>query len=54
MLQEKKHFILFNFVYIRDESVHKIYCDNHFMMYVSQIIMLHTSNLHSAVCQLHQ
>ena len=27
--------------------------DNHFMMYISQIIMLYTLNLHSAVCQLY-
>ena len=32
-------------------DVHWIYCGHHFMMYVSQIIMLYTLNLYSAVCQ---
>ena len=32
-------------------DVHPIYCDNHFMMYVSQVIMLCTLNLYNAVCQ---
>lgn len=27
------------------------YCDNHIMIYVSHIIMLHTLNLHEVVCQ---
>ena len=27
------------------------YCDNHFMVYISQIIILCTLNLYSAVCQ---
>ena len=31
----------------------QIYCDNHFMMYKSQIITLYTLNLHSAVDQLY-
>ena len=30
-----------------------IYCGNHFIIYVSQVIMLHTLNLHSAICQLY-
>ena len=34
-------------------DVHRTYCDNHFMMCVSQAIMLHTLNSYSAVCQLH-
>ena len=34
-------------------DVHKTYCDNNFMMYVSQIIMLYILNLHTAVCQLY-
>ena len=34
-------------------DVHQTYCDNHFMMYVSQIIMLYTLNLYSAVSQLY-
>ena len=29
------------------------YCDNRFMMYISQIIMLYTLNLYSALCQLY-
>ena len=33
-------------------DVHYIYCGNYFMMYVSQIIMWHTLNLYSVVCQL--
>ena len=28
-----------------------VYYDNHFMMYVSQIIMLYTLNLFSAICR---
>ena len=31
----------------------KLNCDYHYMMYVNQIIMLYTLNLHSAVCQLY-
>ena len=34
-------------------GVHSTYCGNHFMMYVSQIVMLYTLNLHSAVYQLY-
>ena len=29
------------------------HCDNHFMMYTNQIIMLYTLNLYSDVCQLY-
>ena len=29
-------------------DVHQTYCGNHFMMHVSQIIMLYTRNLHNA------
>ena len=32
---------------------HHAYCDNCFMIYVSQIIMLYTLNFYSAVCQLY-
>ena len=32
-------------------DIHKTY-DNHFMVYVSQIIMLYMLNLYSASCQL--
>ena len=34
-------------------DAHEIYCDNHFIMYVSQITMLSTLNLYIAVCQLY-
>ena len=34
-------------------DVHQTYYDNHFMMHVSQIIMLQTLNLHCATCQLY-
>ena len=30
-----------------------IYCGNHFMMYVSQIIMLYMVNIYSAICQMY-
>ena len=33
-------------------GVHWTFCDNHFVVYVSRIIMLYTLNLHSAVSQL--
>ena len=29
------------------------HCDNHFMIHVSQIIMLYTLNLYNALCQLY-
>ena len=29
------------------------HCDNHFMMYVSQVIMLYTLNIYSAISQLY-
>ena len=34
-------------------DMYQTYCANHFMMYVSQIIMLFTLNLSSSLCQLH-
>ena len=34
-------------------DIHKTYYNNHFMMYMSQIIMLSNLNLYSAVCQLY-
>ena len=34
-------------------DVHLTYCVNHFMIYVSQIIMLYTLNIHNAVHQLY-
>lgn len=33
-------------------EVHKIYFSNHFMMYVGQIIILDTLNLHCAICRM--
>ena len=35
------------------DKFYKTYCDNHFMMYMSQITMLYTLNLYSAVCKLY-
>ena len=32
-------------------DVHRTYCENHFMMNISQIIILYTLNLYSAVWQ---
>ena len=34
-------------------GVHLMYCDNHFMMYISQIIMLYTLNLYNALYKLY-
>ena len=34
-------------------DVHQTYCSYHLLMYVIQIIMLYTLNLHSAVCELY-
>ena len=34
-------------------NVHYTYCENHFMMSASQIIMLYTISGYSAVCQLY-
>ena len=48
---KKKIFFLSYFVSIRDDGCSLTYCDNHFMMYLSQIIMLYTLKLYSAVCQ---
>ena len=33
--------------------VHSTHGDDHFTMYISQIIMFHTLNIYSAVCQLY-
>lgn len=33
-------------------DVNQIYCDNHFVIHVSQIITLYTLNLYNDVCQL--
>ena len=33
--------------------IHYLYCDNHFIIYVSQIIVLNTLCLNCAVCQLY-
>ena len=46
--------ILFSFFfYYKSVWGDGTYCDNHFMMYVSQITVLYTLNLYSAVCQLY-
>ena len=34
-------------------NVHQTYCGDHFMIYVSQIIMLSALNSYSAECQLY-
>ena len=34
-------------------DVHYTYCATHFMIYMSQIIMLYSLNIYSAVCQLY-
>ena len=44
--------LILYFVSIYD-GCHQSYCDNNFMMYVSQIILLFILNFYSAVCQLH-
>ena len=31
-------------------DIHQTYCDNHFIMYVSQIIMLYTLSLNNQPC----
>ena len=50
--KEKKLLYFFN-IAIWDDGCSLNYCGNHFMMYVSQIIILYTLNLHSAICQLY-
>lgn len=45
--QEKNYFSFFNFVPVLNGDW---ICDNHFMMYVVQIIMLYTLNLYRTVC----
>lgn len=48
----REKYIFFFFLYLYDMmDVHKTYCDNHFMMYKSQIIKLYSLNLYSAMCQ---
>ena len=46
--KEKKFFLS-----IWGDGCSLTYSDHHFMMHVSQIIMLYTLNLYSAVCQLY-
>lgn len=52
---KKKHLLPISFILYPYEmmDVYETYCDNHFMKYVSHIIMLYTFNLHSAVSQLY-
>lgn len=53
--QEKENVIFFHFVSMflyEMVDAEQIYCDNHFMIFVSQI-MLYTLNLYTVVCQLH-
>lgn len=35
------------------KNVNWIYCSKHFMIHVSQIILLYTSHLYTAICQLY-
>ena len=49
----KYFFIFLSFIVSEMMNVIKIYCGNHFTMYVSQTIMLYTLNLYSVVCQLY-
>ena len=53
--QHKEKFISFSFLLYLYEimDVHKTYCDDHFMMYISQIMVLHSLNLYSNVHQLY-
>ena len=51
---KKKKFSISLILYLYEMAgIHETYCDNHFMMYVSQFIMLSTLNLYIAVCQLY-
>ena len=34
-------------------NVNQMFCGDHFTVYLSQIIVLYTLNLHSVVCQLY-
>ena len=53
VLIKGKTFSISLILYLYDMmDVHYTYCDNHFMMRVSQIIMLYT-NLYSTICQLY-
>ena len=45
-------FLLFYFVSVGDYGVHYIFCDNHFIMGISQIDMLYILNLYSNLYQL--
>ena len=50
MTQGKAFLLFFKFcIYMRIWIVNKLICDNHFMMYVSQIIVLYALNLYSAI-----
>ena len=50
---KENFFFLFNFVSLWDDGCSLMFCGSHFMMYLSQFIMLFTLNLYSAVCQLY-
>ena len=47
--KEKYVFFYFWILYLYD--AHLTYCDNHFMMYINQIMMLYTLNLYSIAAQ---
>ena len=50
LYKEKFFFLLYLYEMM---NVHWIYCGNYFLMYVSQMIMLFTLTLYSAICQLY-
>ena len=49
---KEKVFLSFSFILYLCE-VMDVHCGDHFMMYVSQIMILYTLNLYSAICQLY-
>ena len=52
--KEKIFFSFFFCIYMRRQMFNKTYCGNHFMMYVSQIIMLYTFNIQSYMSTISQ
>ena len=50
---QEKYLISFILYLYKMMDIHWTYCDNYSMLYVSQIIMFYTLNLHSTVHQLY-
>ena len=50
---KEKIFSISLILYLYDMCIFTKRCDNHFMMYVSQVIMLYTLNIYSAISQLY-